>query len=151
MAFRITSRSFQDGEVLPEQFTCDGANTPPPLAFDDPPAGTRSFALIMDDPDAPKGVFTHWLAYNIPVGGPELRVDEGLMMRNDFGSAGYGGACPPHGHGQHRYFFTVYALGVPALTVAGDTRANLEEALRAHTLGTARLMGRYERKPKGGA
>jgi Raf kinase inhibitor-like YbhB/YbcL family protein len=148
MAFHITSRSFQEGEVIPEQFTCDGANTPPPLAFADAPAGTRSFALIMDDPDAPNGVFTHWLAYNIPIEGPDLRVDEGVMMRNGFGSMGYGGPCPPHGHGQHRYFFTLYGLSVPALTVPGDARAQLENALRPHLLGTARLMGRYERKGK---
>ena len=145
MAFTISSRAFRDGDTVPKQFTCDGADAAPQLKVDQPPPGTRSYALIMDDPDAPKGTFTHWLAYDVPAGSGELRVMEGKTLRNSFGRSGYGGPCPPPGHGPHRYFFTVYAVDVPALTLRGHTRTDLEDALKPHTLGTARLMGRYER------
>ncbi|MBI3049162.1 MAG: YbhB/YbcL family Raf kinase inhibitor-like protein [Acidobacteria bacterium] len=145
MALTLTSPEFADGQPMPRQFTCDGKNAPPPLRVGDPPAGTRSFALVMDDPDAPRGTFTHWLAYDIPAGGPELKATAGKALKNDFGRAGYGGPCPPRGHGPHRYYFTVYALDVPSLEVGGATRDDLEAAVRGHTLGTARLMGRYER------
>jgi Raf kinase inhibitor-like YbhB/YbcL family protein len=115
----------------------------------DPPEGTRSFALIMDDPDAPKGTFTHWLLYDIPATATELAdQSRAQTLRNDFGRAGYGGPCPPSGHEPHRYVFTLYAVDVPALTLQGRTRGALEQALHAHTLATARLMGRYERTSK---
>ena len=145
MAFTLTTPAFKDGEFVPKQFTCDGADAAPKLEVSDPPGGTRSFALIMDDPDAPKGTFTHWLAYDIPGGGGDLRVTESKTLRNGFDRSGYGGPCPPQGHGVHRYVFTVYAVDVPALQLRGDSRKDLEEALATHTLGTARVMGRYER------
>jgi Raf kinase inhibitor-like YbhB/YbcL family protein len=146
MAFTVTSPAFAGGQSVPEQFTCDGNDAPPPLTVSDPPDGTRSFAVIMDDPDAPKGTFTHWLAYDIPVDNSELRVTAGKTLRNSFGREGYGGPCPPPGHGAHRYFFKVYALDVPALASAVTTRQDLEKAVEMHTLGRAELMGRYERK-----
>jgi len=145
MAFTLSSPAFKDGDVVPKQFTCDGADAAPKLEISDPPPGTRSFALIMDDPDAPRGTFTHWLAYDIPGGAGDLRVMEGKTLRNSFNRSGYGGPCPPPGHGVHRYIFTAHAVDVPALALRGDSKKDLEEALASHTLGTARLTGRYER------
>ena len=104
MAFAIKSPAFGEGATVPAQFTCDGADVPPPIKVSDPPAGTGSFA-IMDDPDAPKGTFTHWLAYDIPASETELQVSAGKSLRNSFGRDGSGGRCPPPGHGPHRYFF----------------------------------------------
>jgi Raf kinase inhibitor-like YbhB/YbcL family protein len=145
MAFTLTSPEFVDGNPIPSKFTCDGNDAPPPLLVSDPPEGTQSFAVIMDDPDAPNGTFTHWLAYDIPVEGNELKTTAGKTLPNDFGRDGYGGPCPPHGHGAHRYHITVYAVDVPALNVPGTTRDDLEAALAAHALSKARMMGRYER------
>lgn len=145
-AFTITSPSFRNEAEIPVEHTCDGADTPPTLEVSELPPGTRSFALIMDDPDAPKGTFTHWLAYNIPAGDGSLDVQSGLSLKNGFGRAGYGGPCPPHGHGPHRYYFRVFAIDVPSLGLKGDSRQHLEEELRPHTLATATLMGRYERR-----
>jgi Raf kinase inhibitor-like YbhB/YbcL family protein len=145
MAFTITSQAFNDGEPIPISYTCDGADTPPPLLVNDAPEGTRSFALIMDDPDAPTGTFTHWLAYDIPAG-QGVDATRGKSLQNDFGREGYGGPCPPPRHGTHRYYFTLYAVDVPSLTLGGARRTHLEAALEGHTLATARLMGRYERR-----
>jgi hypothetical protein len=147
MTFTLTSSAFQDGETIPRQFTCDGNDLAPPLEWSDAPGGTRSFALVMEDPDAPHGTFTHWLLYDIPATTTELRgKGGGTALRNGFGRAAYGGPCPPSGHGPHRYVFTLYAIDVAALDIHGSSRAALDRALRAHTLGTARVTGRYERK-----
>jgi Raf kinase inhibitor-like YbhB/YbcL family protein len=145
MAFAISSPAFHEGAAVPRQFTCDGNDVPPPIQLSDPPAGTKSFAMIMDDPDAPKGTFTHWLAYDIPAGTTALKADDGKALRNSFGREGYGGPCPPPGHGAHRYFFTVYAVDVPSLPLSGESRQDLEKALHSHELGRAQLMGKYER------
>jgi Raf kinase inhibitor-like YbhB/YbcL family protein len=99
----------------------------------------------MDDPDAPNGLFTHWLAYDVPVDGTELKATAGKTLRNGFGREGYGGPCPPHGDGEHRYHVTVFALDVQSLELAGGTRDDLEAAIQGHTLAKARMMGRYER------
>jgi hypothetical protein len=146
MPFAITSTAFKEGATIPTQFTCDGGDTTPPLEVSDAPDGTRSFALIVDDPDAPNGTFTHWLVYDVPIPGGSLDVDSGKTLQNDFGRAGYGGPCPPPGHGTHRYFFTVYAVDVPSLGLKGKSRLDLEDALKTHTLATAKLMGTYERR-----
>jgi Raf kinase inhibitor-like YbhB/YbcL family protein len=120
MAFTLTSAALQEGETIPRQFTCDGKDIAPPLAWSDAPGGTRGFALIMDDPDAPHGTFTHWLLYDIPATTTELTDPSiGRALRNDFGRAGYGGPCPPVGHGPHRYFFTLYAVDVPVAHLQG--------------------------------
>jgi Raf kinase inhibitor-like YbhB/YbcL family protein len=148
MAFTLTSSAFQDGDTIPRQFTCDGNDVAPPLAWSDAPEGTRSFALVMEDPDAPQGTFTHWMLYDIPATTMELRQEVGTALRNSFGRAAYGGPCPPPGHGPHRYVFMLHAIDVPALVLHGRTRASLDRALRAHTLATARLSARYERKGK---
>jgi Raf kinase inhibitor-like YbhB/YbcL family protein len=145
MAFTVTSPAFADGQPVPREFTCDGNDAPPAMTVSDPPQGTKSFAVIMDDPDAPKGTFTHWLAYDVPADGSALRGTAGKTLKNDFGRKGYGGPCPPPGHGPHRYYFTVYAVDVTALDVPGGSRNDLEAALEGHTLAKARFMGRYER------
>jgi len=145
MAFTATTPAFADGQPVPKQFTCDGNDVPPPITVSDPPDGTKSFAVVMDDPDAPKGTFTHWLAYDLPADGNALRTTAGETLENDFGRRGYGGPCPPPGHGAHRYYFTVYAVDVPALDVPGKSRDDLEAALTDHALANARFMGRYER------
>jgi len=145
MAFSVSTKAFKEGGTVPAQFTCDGNDTAPEITISDPPEGTRSFALIMDDPDAPKGTFTHWLVYDIPANGDDLAVAQGKTLPNSFGRAGYGGPCSPVGHGVHRYFFTVHAVDVPSLGLKGDSRQDLEAALKTHALATARMMGRYER------
>ncbi len=145
MAFTVTSPAFSDGQTVPKQFTCDGDDAPPPITVNEPPKGTKSFAVIADDPDAPKGTFTHWLAYDIPTDGNALRATAGKTLKNDFGRKGYGGPCPPPGHGKHRYYFTVYAVDAPTLDIPGDSRDALEAALKDHTLARAQLMGHYER------
>ena len=150
MAFTLTSSAFDDGEIIPVQYTCDGDNRVPPLAWHGAPEGTRSFAVIVDDPDAPGGTFTHWLVYDIPGTSDSIAGEPpGVQtLTNDFGHQRYGGPCPPPRHGPHRYYFRVYAVDVPALQLHGKTRDALERALRAHTLGTAQLMGRYERRAR---
>jgi Raf kinase inhibitor-like YbhB/YbcL family protein len=145
MAFTVTSPDFSDGQTVPQQFTCDGDDAPPSITVADAPKGAKSFAVIADDPDAPKGTFTHRLAYDIPADGNTLRATAGKTLQNDFGRTGYGGPCPPPGHGKHRYYFTVYAVDAPALDVRGESRDDLEAALKDHTLAKAQLMGRYER------
>lgn len=146
MAFAVSSPAFTEGAVIPQEFTCEGRNHPPPIRVSAAPAGTRSFAVIMDDPDAPGGPFTHWLAYNIPAGGRELQAETAATLPNSFGRTGYGGPCPPPGRGPHRYFFTVHALDVPTLTLSKRTRQEFDAAVEAHTLGRATLMGRFERR-----
>lgn len=145
MAFTVTSPAFADGQPVPREFTCDGNDAPPAITVTDPPQGTKSFALVMDDPDAPKGTFTHWLVYDIPADGKAIRATAGKALKNDFGKKGYGGPCPPPGHGPHRYYFTIYAVDATTLDVPGDRRDDLEAALKDHTLAKARLMGLYER------
>jgi len=145
MAFTITSPAFRDGDAVPARFTCDGSNAVPQLNVSEPPEGTRSFALIVDDPDAPRGTFTHWVAYDIPADGGDLQAERGKTLQNSFGESGYGGPCPPPGDRAHHYNFTVYAVDVPSLGLRGDSRQALEDALRTHTLATARLTGEYQR------
>ena len=152
--FMLSSSAFADGQALPEEFTCDGADQSPPLAWSEPPAGTKSFALVVDDPDAPSGTFRHWGAFNIPAVARELapaagNQDEGLMaqVRNDFGKPGYGGACPPSGHGPHHYRFKLLALDVDRLDVGnGAGVKDVETAAEKHLVGRAELTATYERK-----
>jgi Raf kinase inhibitor-like YbhB/YbcL family protein len=151
VAFILRSSAFGDGHEIPEGFTCDGANVAPPLAWSDPPEATRSFALIVDDPDAPGGTFTHWLVVDIPATARELGARPlGRALGNDFGRPEYGGPCPPPGRA-HRYVFTLFAVDVAALSLAGESRESLERALTGHTLATARLTGRYQRRVRASA
>lgn len=146
MTFTLTSPDFADGEAIPKACTCDGADAPPALRWSGTPDGTRSFALVVDDPDAPGGTFTHWLLYDLAADLTALPAGQGgRSLPNDFGRPGYGGPCPPRGHGRHRYVFTLFAVDVPALSLGGTGRAALTTALETHTLGTARLTGHYER------
>jgi Raf kinase inhibitor-like YbhB/YbcL family protein len=156
MAFKLTSPAFADGAPIPVRYTCDGDERSPQLTWSDPPAGTRSFVLIADDPDAPRGTFTHWVLYNIPgdtselaESGPDGTV--GLAGRNGFGRSGYGGPCPPAESDAHRYRFHLYALDVPTIgSEKGQTRDAVEALISEHVLGMAQLVGTY-RRAKGAA
>jgi len=152
-SFTIESGAFDDGARLPQQYTCEGKDLSPPLAWTDPPAGTQSLALIMDDPDAPMGTWVHWVLYNIPAdtrmlpeglpGDPKLAIGA-LQGLNDFGRPGYGGPCPPPGP-SHRYLFKLYALDTRLPLVPKSTKAQLEQAMNGHILAKAQLIGRYQR------
>lgn len=153
---RITSSAFDEGDRIPDRFTGEGDDVSPPLRIEDMPEGTRSLALIVDDPDAPRGTFVHWLAWGIPA--EEASLPEGVQQggvveaqggmrqgRNDFGDVGYGGPMPPPGHGTHHYRFTAYALSEHVDLDGGAGREALERAIRDCTIDTARLTGTYER------
>jgi Raf kinase inhibitor-like YbhB/YbcL family protein len=152
-AMHVNSKLLSPGGEFPKRETCDGQNTSPQLAWSGAPPGTRSFALILDDPDAPGGTFTHWLLWNIPSATHELPenlpktaelADGARQGRNDFGKAGYGGPCPPPGK-PHRYFFRLFALDNAPAVKAGAGREELERALPGHILARGELMGRYGR------
>ncbi|SRR6266542_2364955 len=148
MDFTLSSPAFADGAAVPARHTCDGDDISPRLTWSGAPDRTRSLALVMDDPDAPRGTFTHWVVYDLPSDLTELDEGstQGTQGRNSFGRTGYGGPCPPPG-GPHRYRFTLYALDVPTLALANGTREELERKIDTHVLGTAQLMGRYQRQP----
>lgn len=149
MAFTLSSPAFRAGGDIPPQFTCDADDIPPHLTWSGAPRDVRSFVLIVDDPDAPNGTFTHWVVFDIPADRTDLpsgrRSDAvGVSGRNDRGELGYMGPCPPSG--THRYFFRLFAVDVETLGLtAGASRERVEEAIAAHMLGTAELMGRYAR------
>ncbi len=146
-SFMLSSTAFDDGQQIPERFSCDGDDRPPPLSWSNPPSGTRSFALVVDDPDAPNGTFRHWAAWNIPPETMTLEEDSKVpQARNDFGNSGYGGPCPPKGHGQHRYRFKLYALDTDDLGLSpGSPVEEVERVAEEHQLGRAELTGTYER------
>jgi len=153
MALQVTSTAFSPGEMIPKKFTCDGPDVSPELAWNDPPVGTESFALIADDPDAPVGRWVHWVLYSLPASTRKLaegvatqeQLPSGARQgRNDFGKLGYGGPCPPPGK-PHRYFFKLYALDAKPNLKADATKGDVERALKGHILGQAELMGRYGR------
>lgn len=158
MAWIVTSSAFQEGKAIPATYTCDGQDVSPPISWTEPPAGTNSFALIADDPDAPMGTWVHWVMYNIP---PTVRQFSAAVAReaklpdgtqqgmSDFGRPGYGGPCPPNG--THRYFFKLYALDAALSLPSGTVTAKqLEQAMHGHILAQATLMGTYARlsRPK---
>lgn len=143
----LSSGDFEPGGDIPSRFTCDGQNTNPHLQISGVPAAAKSLVLILDDPDAPGGVFTHWLVWDM---GPDLRevTSGGLPGQaregvNDFGRMGYGGPCPPSG--AHRYHFRIYALDIVLDLKAGSGRAALEGAMGGHILSQCELMGKYRR------
>lgn len=153
MVLSVLSSAFQAGDTVPARYTCEGQDLSPPLAWSEPPAGTRSFVLIVDDPDAPGGVFTHWVLFNIP---PETRqLPEGMSAQaklpsgalqgnNDFGKTGYGGPCPPPGRA-HRYQFTLYALDKVLDLPARASKNQVLDAVQGHILGQGQLTGIYQR------
>jgi Raf kinase inhibitor-like YbhB/YbcL family protein len=143
----LTSSAFAAGGTIPRRHTCDRADHSPPLAWTAPPTGSRSLALILDDPDAPGGRFVHWLAWGIGPDAGGLAEGEAAPLegRNDFGTVGYRGPCPPRGHGPHRYRFRLHALGEERRLAPGAGVAELEQTLRDNVLGVAELVGTYER------
>lgn len=151
-AMKVSSTGFGDGQFIPPRYTADGENRSPPIHWTDPPAGTRSLALVCEDPDAPGGTFVHWVAWNVPPDRHDLpeglrpapHVDGMTQGRNDFGRNGYGGPRPPPG-GPHRYRFHVYALD-DKLDLEGDaSMEELEGAIAGHVLGEGVLTGKYQR------
>jgi Raf kinase inhibitor-like YbhB/YbcL family protein len=143
----IVSPAFSKGGNIPSRFTCDGGNTSPPLQISGVPAEAKTLVLIVDDPDAPGGLFTHWLVWNIA---PQINsIAEGAPPKgahgtNDFGKSGYGGPCPPSG--AHRYYFRIFALDRELDLRSGAKRHQLEAAMKGHVVAQGELMGRYSRK-----
>ena len=153
MKMAISSPSFASGSAIPKKHTCEGADTSPELSWTPAPSTTKSFALIADDPDAPAGVWTHWVLFDLPGNTTNLpeglsKVDEvptgGRQGRNDFRKIGYGGPCPPPGK-PHRYFFRLYALDKMLNLKPGISKQDLEQAMQGHVLEQAELMGTYQR------
>ena len=150
---QLTSSAFQPESNIPAQFTCDGRNISPELSWSAAPVGTKSFALVMHDPDAPiEGGYTHWIVYKIPAAAHHLaenvpnqdRLPDGAMQgKNDAGKYGYTGPCPPSG--THRYYFRLYALDIDLDPKAASSKASLEKAIHGHVLATGELLGRYKR------
>lgn len=159
MALKITSPSFQPGGAIPSQYTCEGKDASPPLSWSGGPANTKSYALIVDDPDAPdpakpQRVYVHWVVCNIPVtvtSLPENASKIGLPKgagqgKNDWGKAEYGGPCPPIG--RHRYFFKLYALDTMLSGLSAPTKADVEKAMKGHVLESSELIGTYQKAAK---
>lgn len=148
----VRSSAFGEGERIPSDFTCEGADMSPPVEWSGVPAHAKSLAILVDDPDATAGDWVHWLAYDLPPSLTQLPagIPEGGRLsiggsqgRSDFGSLGYGGPCPPSG--THRYFFKVYALDAVLHLKPGATKKELLEAMQGHVLAEGRLTGTYER------
>ena len=157
MLLVLTCGAFAAGAAIPSRHTCDGADLSPALGWTGAPAGTASWALIADDPDAPGGTWAHWVLFNLPASTaalpegvakterPELPGGSGALQgRNDFRRIGYGGPCPPPGRA-HRYFFRLYALNAALPLKAGATRQEVDGAMRGHVLAETSLMGTYAR------
>jgi Raf kinase inhibitor-like YbhB/YbcL family protein len=147
MAFSVSSPAFEHEGAIPQRHSGEGDDVSPPLSWADPPDGTASLALICDDPDAPSGLFVHWLAWGIDPEQGGLAEGESAPSEgtNGFGNPGYGGPAPPPGHGPHRYFFHLHALDQELDLEPGAVREELDAAMEGHVLETAELMGTYER------
>ncbi|HEY3128665.1 MAG TPA: YbhB/YbcL family Raf kinase inhibitor-like protein [Acidobacteriota bacterium] len=153
MAFEIKSSAFENNQPIPKKYTCEGSDVSPPLTWSNPPQGTKGFALIADDPDAPMGTWVHWVLYDLPSGTHELREgipahetlpSGGVQGLNDFKKIGYGGPCPPPGK-PHRYFFKLYALNGKTDLKPRATKQQLLDAMKGHVLGEAQLVGTFKR------
>jgi Raf kinase inhibitor-like YbhB/YbcL family protein len=149
---QITSSAFTEGSMIPTKYTCDGQDISPPLEWKIAPAGTKSFTLISDDPDAPMGTWVHWVAYNIPSNTtkldenvkPEQEFKNGMRQgSNSWPKIGYGGPCPPSG--THRYYFKLYALDVILDIKPGATKEQVLQSMKGHVIAEAQLMGKYKR------
>lgn len=145
-AFGVSSTAFQPGQPIPVEYTCDGHNVSPALVWTAAPKGTKAFALIMDDPDAPGGTFTHWTAWNIPLKARGLKQGARPARQGitDANRVGYFGPCPPPG-APHRYVFKLFALRSTLALPSGSSRAQLQQAMKGKVLKLVRLMGTYER------
>ena len=144
---KIASSAFQEAASIPSKFTCDGPDASPPLRISDVPSGAKSLVLIVDDPDAPGGLFTHWIVWNIPpqtVSIAEGSSPKAVQGTNDFGKSGYRGPCPPAG--THRYYFRIFALDRELDLPFGARRAQIDDAIKGHVIAQGDLMGRYSRK-----
>jgi Raf kinase inhibitor-like YbhB/YbcL family protein len=145
---RLVSPAFDEGAAIPKKFTGDGMDVSPPLTWTDAPREARSFALICDDPDAPRGTWVHWVLFNMPA--DASRLEEGGQAagarqgKNDFGKLGYGGPAPPRGK-PHRYQFKLYALDTTLPLPDGSTKQQVEGAMKGHIVADAQLMGTYGR------
>ena len=154
MSFAIKSAAFANGGEIPRKFTCSGENVSPAMNWSDVPPKANSLALIVDDPDAPAGTWTHWIIWNIPAhvsslpeGVPPIKetlANGAHQGRNDFGRIGYGGPCPPPGR-PHHYCFRLYALGAVLDIKSGAGRSELDTAMRSHVLGQAEWTGLFKR------
>ena len=149
MAFKLSSGAFRNGEAMPKRYAQEGENLSPPLRWEDAPEETKSFALIVEDPDAPSGTCRHWAIYNIDAGANNLpegvSAGEFAQARNYAGRARYDGPKPPKGHGPHHYHFRLAALDVPSLEVRNDANAlELWRAAEPHILAEAEFVGTYE-------
>jgi Raf kinase inhibitor-like YbhB/YbcL family protein len=156
VALTITSTAFPPGGSIPSKYTCADRDLSPPLAWSGAPPGTKSFALIVDDPDAPdpakpQRVYVHWVIYNLPAAIVALAenaskkgLPKGVLQgKNDWGKAEYGGPCPPIG--RHRYFFKLYALDTELTGLSSPTKGDLERVMKGHVLASAELIGTYQK------
>lgn len=152
-AFILTSSAFTEGQAIPATYTCDGKDVSPPLSWTDPPAGTKSLTLIVDDPDAPGKTWVHWVLYNIPAAvrglsealPADCELTDGTRQgMTDSGQPGYGGPCPPSG--THHYHFKLYALDAMLPLKPGAAKAAVETAMKGHVLAQTQLIGTYRRK-----
>ena len=152
MGLMVKSSAFKEGEMIPKKYTCDGEDISPPLSWEGVPDGTKSIAIICDDPDAPMGTWVHWVLFNLPPGTntlseavpPEAVLENGARHGiNDFRKLGYGGPCPPGG--THRYYFKIYALDIVLGLQSGASKADLLKAMEGHVLSEGQIMGRYKR------
>lgn len=142
---RITSSAFENEGMIPEKYTCDGDDVSPPLTIENVPKEAKSLVMIVDDPDAPMGTWTHWVVWNIPAKGMEIEENKapGTEGRNTSGNEKYDGPCPPSGI--HRYFFKVYALDIILENKNGASRKEIEQSMEGHVIAESALMGRYGR------
>lgn len=143
---KLESSAFKAHQPIPKKYTCEGEDISPPLSFIDIPKGTKSLAIIVDDPDAPRGTFDHWIAWNLPASTKLLseKAEVPKQGKNHFDDTRYRGPCPPHGN-PHRYFFKAYALDTLIDLPNGISKKQLEDAMEGHILGKAELVGTYQR------
>ncbi|UCF21192.1 MAG: YbhB/YbcL family Raf kinase inhibitor-like protein [Gemmatimonadota bacterium] len=153
MPIEVSSPAFQDGDLIPSRYTCEGEDISPPLEWTNLPAGSKSIALICDDPDAPVGTWVHWVLYDLSpklnklpeaIPGREVTPQGAKQGINDFRRSGYGGPCPPPGK-PHRYFFKIYALDIEPGLPAGATKSDLLRTIEGHVLAEGQLVGLYKR------
>ena len=154
MSLELTSDAFANGQSIPVKYSCKGKNISPALAWNEPPAGTQSFALIVDDPDAPMGTWVHWVLFNIPANTHNLPEDAQITAKtiepnttsvgkNSWGDLRYGGPCPPSG--THRYYFKLYALDTTISLSPGATKEQVLKEMQGHVLAQAELMGTFSK------
>lgn len=154
MALELKSSAFGPDQMIPRKYTCEGEDVSPALLWEGAPAGTKSFALICDDPDAPMGTWVHWVLYDLPADAKGLeegvakseKLQSGAKQgKTNFGSVGYGGPCPPPGHGTHHYHFKLYALDAALDLQPGAAKNKLLQAMKGHILAETELVGLYKR------